>query len=209
MSSPKKINLILIRHARTSYSNLGKYMGSDLDISCTSESEITCNKLHYELRHLNIHKIYASPMKRTWQSAKWIFQTDIFECSDLIKERGLGSWAGLEKNKVKKDYPEAFLKNGSIDPDYTPLNGESMKDMIIRLEKFLSILKVELENIQNSKSKDNTVNIAIVTHNGVIRTLKFLFKEIIYNDIFLKSEGFLEPTYFTYNSGNWRESDSF
>ena len=107
--------------------------------------------------------IYVSPLKRTAQTLKAIYP----HCSYIVDERlieiSLGSWEGLEKTSVNQSERKAFLKGLYTPPDAE----ENHQDVVNRIMSFFK----ELDGTYNELD-----TILLVTHNGVIRTIKQLLK---------------------------------
>ena len=107
--------------------------------------------------------MYVSPLKRTAQILSAVYPNCNYIVDERLIEISLGSWEGLEKTAVDQSKRKAFLKGL-----YTPPNAEEThKDVVYRIISFFK----ELEN-----TYDKYDTILLVTHNGVIRTIKQLLK---------------------------------
>ena len=156
------MKIVLLRHAETTLNNSGRFCGrTDCDI--TENGKITTAKLASIEPFLSgFTAMYVSPLKRTMQTLIAIYPNC---CDYIVDERlieiSLGSWEGLEKTSVNQSDRKAFLKGL-----YTPPNAEENHEDVVN--RIMSLFK-ELDS-----SYDASDIILLVTHNGVIRTVKQL-----------------------------------
>lgn len=189
------MKLTLIRHAPTSYSKPGLFMGH-LDIPATPEGLVSATELGKSVGSINASCYVSSPLSRALQTANCVFPDAQIEIDNDLIERGLGSWAGLSKAEVREKYGEAFLPSGFIDPYYTPPNGETIEDMIRRVDRFIKKLETNPES----------EHVVAVTHNGVIRLIRCLIEDIPIKDMFVDSEPYLSVRTYTYSKFNkWKQ----
>src|SRR5689334_1561108 len=128
--------LTLIRHAPTVSNDSGIFMGS-LDIPSPEESLRAAYELGLMLAHTEFTRYYSSPMVRARQSAEAIFpNAPVIYDSNLI-ERGLGLWGGKTKAAIRVEYPTAFYPSGTMNPFFTPPDGEPLQHVIDRVKTFL------------------------------------------------------------------------
>ena len=178
---PSKITII--RHSPTKYNKQNIFMG-ELDIPVDSFDEKKINALRKVLLSEKYTSIYSSPLQRSFQTAKKIFDSDYNIIIDnRLTERNLGIWQGSNKEEIMKKYPKLFHSN-TMDFYYTPECGEKYETMILRIVSFIA------DCCQNNS------NILVFTHNGVFRVLKSLFTGIPLSDVFRVKEPFLEPQSF-------------
>ena len=155
ISKSKKI--VFLRHGRTIMNNgtfLGQNRNPDIDLSQVK----IISKFQY-------NKIYTSPLKRSYQTAKFISKGKIIYDKNLL-EINYGKIEGLTINKLYKKFPKLVnnWKNGK-DPKFP--SGESQGDVARRLNIFLKKL-----------IGDNSKKICVVTHNVVLRCLIGLYFKI-------------------------------
>lgn len=154
--------LILIRHGQTDYNLKNRYCGFT-DISINDIGKIRARKIKKKLKGLKIDKIFCSDLKRSWQTAKIIFNHKkcFITKTPNLREIDFGIWDGLNFKQVIKEQPliyKKWLKNPfSVDiPD-----GEKMSSFVNRIKK-------ELKSIV----KDNTQKtVAMVGHAGPLRVI--------------------------------------
>ena len=157
------MKITLLRHAETTLNNSGKFCGrTDCDI--TEKGKIITAKLaSIEPFASGFTAMYVSPLKRTTQTLNAIYPNCNYIVDERLIEISLGSWEGLEKLSVNQSDRKAFIKGLYTPPDAK----ENHQDVISRI---MSLIK-ELEKTYNESD-----SILLVTHNGVIRTIKQLRK---------------------------------
>ncbi len=156
------LKLVVIRHAESEWNPIGRYQGL-LDPDLTERGIEQAKRLAQALRQENISVLFASPLKRTFKTAKIIGETLGLEPikEDRIIEINHGVWSGMFVEEVKEKFPKDFemwLK----EPHKVKFpRGESLRDVLDRVKDFLSDI------LQNYNEK----TIAIVSHTVPIRCL--------------------------------------
>jgi broad specificity phosphatase PhoE len=79
---------------------------------------------------------------------------------DLFKERSFGSWEGIEKKQIKRDFNVFFLQNQKFNYKLTPPNGESYDDIMVRINEILH----KIESYQHHP-------ILICSHNHLMKII--------------------------------------
>ena len=152
------ITIQFIRHAVTDIKGRG-YLATDQDIPLNDVGIKSCieNKFDRE----SFDKVYASPTKRTIQTAELLYPYVPVEVSELISQK---KW-GVVTNHFKNEFDEktiSAIRNYLI----TPKDAESLDDVLKRLNTFFDMIK--------KNNKDN-IKILVVTHNGILRIIKKFF----------------------------------
>ncbi len=149
------LNLTFIRHAETILNKSGVFCGrTDCDV--TSEGlEKAKTLLKDEEKYFD--EIYISPLKRTKQTLDVIIPDSNPITDERIIEASLGEWEGKKKSSVTPDLL-ALYRFGK----YTPLGAETPEDIDKRVCNFVESLFYKYQNER----------ILIVTHNGVMKSLK-------------------------------------
>jgi broad specificity phosphatase PhoE len=191
------ITITLFRHAPTVF-NIGDVFMGLLDIPCDYEQ---LNKIHgkYDYLAKDNDMVYSSPLTRAFETAKYIFPNKLIIVDKRLTEKNLGIWAGQKINYLKNQYPNAFLNSGHLDPLFVPFEGESHKDMMIRCKSFLNEIIIKAE-----RTHEDT-RIVVVTHNGVIRLVRFIIEKYPIVEIFKTNEPYLSPIDFTFELSDWHE----
>jgi broad specificity phosphatase PhoE len=191
------LSLTLIRHAPTSMNTNGIFMGV-LDIPSIDEEikSITEGKYN-QVSNKEYDVYYSSPLSRAFSTAAALFPSEKIHIKESLIEKNLGTWAGQDKRTIKEKYPEAFLESGTLNPYFTPPEGEKIEDMIERVKGFLN------QCIEEYKSSGNLdYKIVAVTHNGVIRIIRHLIG-VGLEDTFSTNEKHIVPITFTYEN-DWQ-----
>lgn len=153
-------NICFIRHGQTNSSLNNRLCGSRTDETLNENGFQQIKRLILFLKNNNPDSIYTSPLIRAKQSAKIIsdyFNLNVNEIEDL-KEIDFGDWEGLTFIEIKSNFNEKYLKWMNSPDDFTPINGESIKDLCSRLKDVMElILKTDHDTI------------FLITHGGPIR----------------------------------------
>ena len=135
------------RHAKTDY-NDGTFLGQNRNPSILTPISIHDDNFY--------NTIYTSTLLRTMETAKFLKYKNLKQ-SKLLDEINYGKVEGMNINTLPKKYPKLVqLWASGKDPKFP--NGESQKDVLLRLKTFLET---------NLKTNNN----AVVTHNVVMRAL--------------------------------------
>ncbi len=152
--------LILIRHGETDYTLQRRYCGHE-DIPLNARGIEQANYLRYKLKNIKVDRVYSSDLKRTFQTAKIIFQNKIIYKRKKLREIDFGVFSGLtfeDVNRLYHDVYKAWLDNPA---NVKIPEGESLPGFVRRVEKSIN----EIFN-QNMKK-----TVALVSHGGTIRVI--------------------------------------
>jgi probable phosphoglycerate mutase len=156
------LKLIVVRHAESRWNPLGRYQGL-LDPELTERGERQARALADELGKENISRVYSSPLKRTYQTAKIISQklgVPLYR-EDRVIEIDHGKWSGMLVEEVKEKYPEEF-ELWIKEPHRIKFEGgESLEDVFNRVRDFLEFVK--------EKHREETI--VVVSHTVPIRCM--------------------------------------
>ena len=148
-----------LRHAETNLNNDNLFCGrTDCDITLNgsnSASQLKKTKLFSE----GFDTIYVSPLKRTHQTLLSIYPNTNYQIDERINEISLGSWEGISKLEVDQSLRKQFRLG-----TYTPPGAETHDEVVQRLTSFI-----------NDIDKTNYNKVLVVTHAGILRTLKQLY----------------------------------
>lgn len=175
------MKVTLIRHATTLSNMSNTYMGS-LDAPATPEGLYEAEKLGALVGLDPSEAFYSSPLSRARETLTAMKPRGPVRIDARLAERNLGMWEGMNKDLVRRTFPEAFLATGAFDATFTPPQGESLEEFSARVAGFL-----------NEVCAEEPRDIVIVTHNGWIRTARYLLGEISLPEIFSVDEPHLEP----------------
>lgn len=189
------MKIYLIRHSESIDDIEDCYGGiADFDLSENGIKKVE----QYEIENLGIEKIYTSPYKRAYHTAKILnkkLNVDL-EIIDNIREcNSYGILSGVNKEKAKKIFSYVFdmpkYKNTGYYLGTSFLGGEDINEFDKRVEEGI------IEIISKSKELNT---IAIVTHGGVYRSI---YKNILKVDEKLDQMDDLATTELKYNNGKF------
>jgi 2,3-bisphosphoglycerate-dependent phosphoglycerate mutase len=146
-----------IRHASTEWNATGRMQGRrDIALSPAGRDELTRWRLPAGL-HASCDWI-ASPLCRAVDTATALRGRPPRVEPALI-EMDWGAWEGCRLADLRAAYGDAFTRNEQRGLDFRPPGGESPRDVIARVERWLATQDAGAEPIVS------------VTHNGVLRAL--------------------------------------
>ena len=150
------LNLIFVRHAETTLNKSGIFCGrTDCDVTLEGLKQAK-NLLKDNEKDFDF--IYISPLKRTRQTLDVILPNSNPIIDERIIEAYLGEWEGKNKSSVDQNLL-ALYRVGK----YTPLGAETPEDVDRRVCSFIKSLFGKYQSNQR---------ILIVTHNGVMKSIK-------------------------------------
>ena len=139
--------IYIVRHGETDWNVEGRY-GGRVDVELNAKGINQAQSISKELKNIKFDKVFSSPLKRAYHTAKIITNTEI-TIDERIIERDNGELEG----KLKKDCPPNINFN---DPN-TGFGIESIIDFRKRIFDFLDDITTNYTD----------QNILIVTHAGV------------------------------------------
>lgn len=156
------VELYIVRHGETDTNYTGKINGSatDLPLNATGEKQVNYLKEHLDINDFD--EIYASPLKRAYQTADILNQgTHEIQTDDRLKEINYGSWDGLLAADMINKHPDGFDENGYIVSNYTKYaqDGETYGQVFRRVQSFISDME-----------KKGDEKVLVVCHGFVTRT---------------------------------------
>ena len=151
------MKLYMIRHGESETNVRGCYTGW-AQASLTGKGREDARKIRPILQKIKFDKIYTSDLDRAIETARCAVPDCEYESTPILREINLGSLNGRKIADCKREFPDAFLKNGGID-DYTPFGGESSHDLAARVQTFL-----------DSVSKSGYETVAAFSHLGVLKS---------------------------------------
>ena len=158
-TTTKQVEIVLIRHGKTEGNKEKRYIGrTDQPLSEEGIAGIKENLGRYP----SVEKVYASPMKRTRQTAELIYPGQAPELVDGLREMDMGVFEGKNHAELK-NRPSYILWVATRGKISIP-GGESMKDFGKRtMDAFTQVLgDMQAEGIKRS---------AFVAHGGTIMSI--------------------------------------
>jgi probable phosphoglycerate mutase len=154
--------IYLIRHGETILTPDRKFSGvGTLDPELTQTGLEQAERVAKEVAKLDPEVLVASPLQRTKQTAQAIAKTTGLEIvfDEIWYELSFGHWDGFSLDEIRTQHPgeyQAWLNSTA----YAPEGGESYDQAAIRVDAALDKLVAEYPGKR----------IAVVTHNGVIKS---------------------------------------
>lgn len=158
-TTTNQVEIVLIRHGKTEGNKEKRYIGrTDQPLSEEGIAGIKENLGRYP----SVEKVYASPMKRTRQTAELIYPEQASELVDGLREMDMGVFEGKNHAELK-NRPSYILWVATRGKISIP-GGESMKDFGKRtMDAFTQVLgDMQAEGIKRS---------AVVAHGGTIMSI--------------------------------------
>lgn len=158
-TTTNQVEIVLIRHGKTEGNKEKRYIGrTDQPLSEEGIAGIKENLGRYP----SVEKVYASPMKRTRQTAELIYPGQASELVDGLREMDMGVFEGKNHAELK-NRPSYILWVATRGKISIP-GGESMKDFGKRtMDAFTQVLgDMQAKGIKRS---------AVVAHGGTIMSI--------------------------------------
>jgi alpha-ribazole phosphatase/probable phosphoglycerate mutase len=157
------MKITLVRHAEVIEEYQGKYNGH-IDIPLSDKGKKQAIELAIKLKEENFDKIYCSDLLRARETLEaFSYKTEpIF--TEFLREKSWGKHEGKSFEEIQTEGIE--YKN--FEQWITSLDGENINNYQDKIQKYF------YETI----FEQNSENILIVTHSGVIKTLIRIIKNI-------------------------------
>ncbi len=165
------VTVYVVRHCEAEGNTRRIYQGhTNLDITEMGEKQL--EKLSMRFKNIHIDKVYSSPLLRARKTAAAVVKgknVPIIDDEGLIELHG-GDFEGMEFAKIFTEYENYEYIWQNKPQDFCAPNGESMRELYLRVWKAVS--KIAKEN------EGKTV--AVASHGGAIRAL---LCKILFNDV--------------------------
>ncbi|TNF56581.1 histidine phosphatase family protein [bacterium] len=205
------IRLYLIRHGETEDANPKRYKGT-IDVPLSRKgikqikrlsgylahqgSELNTNKCLNSAEQQGLSAVYCSDLDRAVKSAEVIAQP--FGIQPVVvkdlRERHFGQWEGMSFDEIKTKYPKEFQAWAENPLENSPVGGETTREVkdraVSAIKNILSNHRDDNKKILNSSAPFNRVDIAVVSHGGIIRVLICYFLGIPLGNIFRIEQDF-------------------
>lgn len=141
--------IYFVRHGQTDWNLAHKVQGrADIELNETGIAQ--AKKAKEELKNIQFHKVFCSPLKRTRKTCEIITDEPIV-FDDRLLERELGEFEGLKREEF--DIMSFWNSNSS----QMFIKAETLKELEFRVNNFLD----------NIIKKYYGKNILVVSHGGV------------------------------------------
>ncbi len=158
----KKTRVLLVRHGATELSAEDRFAGA-VDVLLSEIGRDQARKLGNRLANEQISAVYASPMKRTIETAELIVgpRKLPIKTRTELREIAHGRWEGRKRSEVEKDFSTEYLRWEEDPFTFAPEGGESGLEVTARALPCLIRIVAEHEG----------TTILVVSHKATIRLL--------------------------------------
>jgi alpha-ribazole phosphatase len=154
--------LLLVRHGQTSWNLQSRFQGnSDIPLDETGQRQALA--LGSRLSEEPIDVIFASDLKRSWDTAKIISERNKTPLipEPRLREVNFGEWEGLTYDEIKTNYPQA-LESWEKDMLHAAAPGGE------NLEQLASRVNDTFERIMSEHASEDVL---VVAHGGSLQIL--------------------------------------
>lgn len=154
--------VFLIRHGATELSSEDRFAGA-VDVLLSDQGRDQARRLGRRLSGETIAAAFASPMKRTQETARLVVEPHGIAVSpvDGICEISHGRWEGKRREEVEKEFPEEYARYEHDPFSFSPMGGESGLQVTARA--LPALLKIVEDHADQ--------RIVVVSHKATIRLL--------------------------------------
>ena len=152
--------LLLVRHGATTLSAEDRFAGST-NVDLSDEGRGQARALARRLAHEKVHAVYASPLRRTLETASIIAEPHGLapEPRDGLREIDHGRWEQLKRAEVEERFPEEY-EAWEADPfTFAPEGGETGLAVMARA---MPVLRAIVETHPGER-------VVVVSHKATIR----------------------------------------
>lgn len=154
--------VFLVRHGATELSAEDRFAGA-VDVLLSDTGRNQAQMLGYRLAHEKVAAVYASPLKRTVETARLIAKPAALDVVtlDAVREIAHGRWEGKTRAEVEQEFAGEYAKWEEDPYTFAPEGGESGLQVTARA------LPALLELVQ----KHDGQRFVVVSHKATIRLL--------------------------------------
>lgn len=156
------MKIYIARHGETEWNKQGIMQGW-LNSPLTAKGIENAKRLGEKLHHIDFDYVCCSPLGRAAETASYLTgdKSPLLIYNSCFKEMGFGIWEGMRHEDIKELFPIHQYNYWNAPHMYKPLDGESYKQFLERVEKGLNTL------IQYFRFE----NLLLVTHAAVIKAI--------------------------------------
>jgi broad specificity phosphatase PhoE len=154
--------IFLVRHGATELSSEDRFAGAT-DVLLSDSGREQARRLGQRLAGQSITAVYASPMRRTVETAELAIEPHGLRVVpvDGLREINHGRWEGKTRREVEAEYPEEYARYEHDPYSFAPLGGETGLAVTARA------LPALLEIVERHEG----CPVLIVSHKATIRLL--------------------------------------
>jgi alpha-ribazole phosphatase len=154
--------LLLIRHGSTAWNAERRYQGQT-DIPLSDDGRDQVKRLAQRLSTERIDAVYASDLRRAWETSKEIAASHglTVRPDPRLREICFGQWEGKTREQIEADDAERLARWFASPMDNSPPGGETLRAVVKRVG-------AAYQSIANCHPEET---VAIVAHGGTLRVL--------------------------------------
>lgn len=154
--------VFLIRHGATEHSAEDRFAGA-IDVLLSDAGREQARLLGHRLAHEKVAAVYASPFKRTVETAHLVAEPAGLgvETLDAVREIAHGRWEGKTRADVEQEFPGEYARWEEDPYSFAPEGGESGLQVTARA------LPALLDLVQRHEG----ARFIVVSHKATIRLL--------------------------------------
>jgi probable phosphoglycerate mutase len=154
--------LLMIRHGATTLTAEDRFAGST-EVELSDEGRRQAQRLSERLASQKIAAVYASPMKRTMETARIIASPHTLEVKGRpgLKEIDHGRWESRTRKEVEQQFAEEYATWEQDPFTFAPQGGESG----------LSVLARALPVVREIVTAHPSSTVAVISHKATLRLL--------------------------------------
>ena len=154
--------VFLVRHGATVLSAEDRFAGA-VDVLLSDEGRNQARHLGTRLAHEDLAAVYASPMKRTMETAALASEPHglTVQPIDAIREIAHGRWEGMNRKDVEREFKTEYERYEEDPFTFAPVGGESGLQVTARA--LPALLDLVLKN--------DGKKFLVVSHKATIRLL--------------------------------------
>ncbi|OGM24971.1 hypothetical protein A2962_01110 [Candidatus Woesebacteria bacterium RIFCSPLOWO2_01_FULL_39_61] len=159
--------IIVVRHAESVANAEGIYQGQTFDTGLSPLGKKQARALAVKLSLFRINRVFASPLKRTKETAEVIAKKlgKKVETSAEIIETNHGVWEGKDKKWIKQNYSDLMNLWMSSPSQTTFPEGEKFNETVDRVKKFF--FSHSWKGVSLVVTHDNVIRILICLACGI------------------------------------------
>lgn len=151
--------LLLVRHGETNLNTQSRMQGQS-DEPLNERGRGQAEALRERLAGETVHAVYASDLRRAWETATLIGCMPV-TADPRLREMNFGEWEGLSYADIQARDKDVLARWGAEVMDFTPPGGENLRQFAKRVEPVLGELA----------QKHEKETVLIVAHGGSLQLL--------------------------------------
>jgi broad specificity phosphatase PhoE len=161
--------IVLLRHGTTDLNASGRFL-SRADPPLNAEGRVQAQAVRNEIERYGPGRVMVSPALRARETAALAVPDVAPEPRAELREIDFGTWEGCTLAEVAEVAPDAVAARRRDPVDFRPPEGESFRDVAVRLQSLVRDLR-QAEG-----------NVLVVAHRGTLGVLERLLRGLDLRD---------------------------